>query len=159
MPSARGEEEPQGRHDHPDNAAHQGTGSPGHDPGSAEDDSEKIAPGQQSGCGYVGHIQHSPGTAAADGADGAEPAGLEPAVSGKAAGEAEDEAESRRLVLERDGHRFEIRYGPGEEPQVLDGLARLAQSRDGLSWFDAAMLSHQLGQKLRRRLRRCNESA
>ena len=77
------------------------------------------------------------------------------------AGEGEGkEGELRRLAIERDGHRYEIRYAPGEEPQVLDGLARLAQSGAGqLNWFDAAVLSHQLGQQLKRRLNRTRESA
>ncbi len=82
--------------------------------------------------------------------------------AGAASGEPEQgkDGELRRLVIERDGHRYEIRYAPGEEPQVLDGLARLVQSGAGqLNWFDAAVLSHQLGQQLKQRLSRSRKSA
>jgi hypothetical protein len=50
--------------------------------------------------------------------------------------------------------RFCIRYEAGQEPTVLDELVAMVHRRElGFDWFDAAVLSHQLGQHLAKELR------
>lgn len=60
---------------------------------------------------------------------------------------------ARTLSLVKGQHRFSFRYEPGEEPAVLDALVDMVHSRDlPFDWFDAAVLSHQLGQHLAKEL-------
>lgn len=60
----------------------------------------------------------------------------------------------KTLSLTKGRHTFVFRYAPGDEPQVLDALAELARGRTlPFDWFDAAVLSHQLGQQLSQELR------
>jgi len=61
---------------------------------------------------------------------------------------APDEA-ARQLVLVKNGQRYVFRYRKGDETQMLAHLVDLAQD-DGsdLDWFDAAVLSHQMGRRL-----------
>lgn len=76
---------------------------------------------------------------------GNEPA---PRAEGKAAA-----AEQRTLSLVKGKHSFLFRYGPGDENVVLESLADLVKRRDlPFDWFDAAVLSHQLGQHLSKEL-------
>lgn len=55
----------------------------------------------------------------------------------------------RQLVLNKNGQRYIFRYNLGQEASFLKGIQALAASRDSdLNWFDAAVLSHQMGQRL-----------
>lgn len=59
----------------------------------------------------------------------------------------------RQLVLIKSSQRFVFRYQKGEEAQVLECLIEQAKDPDSvMDWFDAAVLSHQLGQTLGRQL-------
>ena len=56
---------------------------------------------------------------------------------------------SRELVLVKHGQRYVFRCAPGQEPGLLDQLIEMARDGEsGIEWFDAAMLSHQLGVKM-----------
>lgn len=57
--------------------------------------------------------------------------------------------EIRTLSLVKGQHTFLFRYEVGREKAVLDSLAEMVKNRDlPFDWFDAAVLSHQLGQHL-----------
>jgi hypothetical protein len=59
----------------------------------------------------------------------------------------------RTLNLVKGQHRFSFRYEVGEEPTVLDALVDMVNRREvPFDWFDAAVLSHQLGQHLAKEL-------
>ena len=59
----------------------------------------------------------------------------------------------RTLSLVKGEHRFSFRYEVGEEPVVLDALVEMVHRRGvPFDWFDAAVLSHQLGQHLAKEL-------
>ncbi|MFT3788605.1 MAG: hypothetical protein QM770_20940 [Tepidisphaeraceae bacterium] len=61
--------------------------------------------------------------------------------------------ESRTLSLVKGKHNFFFRYSVGDENTVLEALADLVKRRDlPFDWFDAAVLSHQLGQHLSKEL-------
>jgi len=57
--------------------------------------------------------------------------------------------ESRQLSLVKGEERFVFRYQPGQEAEVIDAFASMA-SDDGstFDWFDAAVLSYQMGRRL-----------
>jgi hypothetical protein len=60
---------------------------------------------------------------------------------------------TRQLSLVKGKHRFLFRYRPGSEADVIAAFANLAS--DGSSdfdWFDAAVLSYQMGRRLEREL-------
>jgi hypothetical protein len=62
--------------------------------------------------------------------------------------------EMKTLSLMKGRHQFCFRYGPGEESKVLDALVDLVNSHEhSFDWFDAAVLSHQLGQHLAKELK------
>ncbi|MFW6032149.1 MAG: hypothetical protein ACOCTI_02085, partial [Phycisphaeraceae bacterium] len=62
-------------------------------------------------------------------------------------------AGARDMVLVKGEHRYVFRSQPGEEAAMLARLRDLADNPDvDLSWFDAAVLSHQLGEQIRQRL-------
>ncbi len=62
-------------------------------------------------------------------------------------------SESKMLSLVKGKHTFCFRYEQGNENQVLDALAEMVKRRDlPFDWFDAAVLSHQLGQHLSKEL-------
>ena len=53
------------------------------------------------------------------------------------------------LVLVKDGQRYVFKCAPGGEKALLGQLAAMAQDpTHELTWFDAAVLSHQLGRNL-----------
>jgi len=55
----------------------------------------------------------------------------------------------RELVLVKQGQRYVFRCAPGQEPRLLDQLIEMARdSESGIEWFDAAMLTHQLGVRM-----------
>ncbi len=61
--------------------------------------------------------------------------------------------ETRQLVLVKDGQRYVFRYAAGEENVVLERLIELVRDDSSdLDWFDAAVLSHQMGQRMSRKL-------
>ena len=60
----------------------------------------------------------------------------------------------KTLSLLKGRHQFYFRYEPGEESQVLETLVEMVNRRDvPFDWFDAAILSHQLGQHLAKELK------
>jgi 3-oxoacyl-[acyl-carrier-protein] synthase III len=62
-------------------------------------------------------------------------------------------ATPRQLTLEKQGRRWVFRYAPGQETQMLHSLADAARTGDSdFDWFDAAVLAHQMGEKMRQRL-------
>jgi hypothetical protein len=84
-----------------------------------------------------------------------------PSPSGKSngpattqAGTPADAAGTKMLSLVKGQHRYCFRYQTGDEPQVLDALVEMVNRRDvSFDWFDAAVLSHQLGQHLAKELK------
>jgi len=55
----------------------------------------------------------------------------------------------RELALVKDGQRFIFRYEPGGESALLSDVVALANDPDcDVDWMDAAMLSHQLGERM-----------
>ncbi len=60
----------------------------------------------------------------------------------------------RQVVLVKRGQRYVFRYTQGEERKLLDDLVTMARDPQcDLDWFDAAVLSHQMGQRLSQELR------
>ena len=59
----------------------------------------------------------------------------------------------RQLSLVKGSERFVFRYPTGCEAQLIDRLATLAADRSSeLDWFDAAVLSYQMGRRLEKEL-------
>ena len=57
--------------------------------------------------------------------------------------------EIRQLSLVKGEERFVFRYPPGQEAEVIDAFASLAADRKSeFDWFDAAVLSYQMGRRL-----------
>ena len=57
--------------------------------------------------------------------------------------------EIRPLSLVKGEERFVFRYPPGQEAEVIDAFASLASDRTSeFDWFDAAVLSYQMGRRL-----------
>lgn len=55
----------------------------------------------------------------------------------------------RQLALVKGEERFVFRYQQGHEPRVIDAFAELAADRQSsFDWFDAAVLSYQMGRRL-----------
>jgi hypothetical protein len=55
----------------------------------------------------------------------------------------------RQLSLVKGEERFVFRYAGGQEAEVIDAIAELAADPDStLDWFDAAVLSYQMGRRL-----------
>lgn len=64
------------------------------------------------------------------------------------------QGETRMLSLVKGRHHFCFRYTVGEESLVLQSLVEMVNRRDlPFDWFDAAVLSHQLGQHLAKELK------
>ena len=60
----------------------------------------------------------------------------------------------RTLSLVKGDQKFFFRYEPGNETEVLQSLVDLVNRRDvSFDWFDAAVLSHQLGQHLTKEIK------
>ena len=60
----------------------------------------------------------------------------------------------KTLSLVKGKEHFCFRYEIGQEAKVLDALVDLVNRRDmAFDWFDAAVLSHQLGQHLAKELK------
>lgn len=55
----------------------------------------------------------------------------------------------RQLSLVKGEERFVFRYQTGQEAEVIDAFASLAADRSSrFDWFDAAVLSYQMGRRL-----------
>lgn len=65
----------------------------------------------------------------------------------------------RQLILVKQRHRYIFRFSPGQESKVLEGLLEIARDPSNeLDWFDAAVLTHQMGQDMSWQLERlCRE--
>ena len=62
---------------------------------------------------------------------------------------------TRQLSLVKGQHKFIFRYEPGNEPAVINAFAGLASDdHSEFDWFDAAVLSYQMGRRLERELDR-----
>lgn len=58
------------------------------------------------------------------------------------------------LVLVKKHQRWVFRYRPGEEASVLRWLADTARDPScDFDWFDAAVLSHQMGSQMHQQLK------
>ena len=61
--------------------------------------------------------------------------------------------QDRLIRLAKNGHEFRLAYQQGDEPQVLEALIDMVGRRDlPFDWFDAAVMSHQLGEHLAKEL-------
>ena len=61
---------------------------------------------------------------------------------------------TKTLSLMKGKEHFCFRYEVGQEAKVLDALIDMVNRRDmAFDWFDAAVLSHQLGQHLAKELK------
>ena len=57
--------------------------------------------------------------------------------------------ETLTLELTKGRELFLFRYQPGDEAAVLDALVETVKRADlSFDWFDAAVLSHQLGRRM-----------
>lgn len=55
----------------------------------------------------------------------------------------------RQLSLVKGKHRYLFRYRPGNEADVINAFANLASDGNTeFDWFDAAVLSYQMGRRL-----------
>lgn len=62
--------------------------------------------------------------------------------------------ENRMLSLVKGQQHFCFRYEVGDESRVLDALVEMVNRRElSFDWFDAAVISHQLGQHLAKELK------
>jgi hypothetical protein len=60
----------------------------------------------------------------------------------------------KTLTLVKGKHTFVFRYKVGQEAGVLDAMIDMVHRREStFDWFDAAILSHQLGQHLAKELK------
>jgi hypothetical protein len=58
-------------------------------------------------------------------------------------------SETRQLSLVKGEERFVFRYQTGQESQVIDAFASMAGDQDScFDWFDAAVLSYQMGRRI-----------
>ena len=55
----------------------------------------------------------------------------------------------RQLSLVKGDERFVFRYQAGQEAKIVDAFASMAaDERSRFDWFDAAVLSYQMGRRL-----------
>ncbi|GMV97785.1 MAG: hypothetical protein AMXMBFR83_21400 [Phycisphaerae bacterium] len=55
----------------------------------------------------------------------------------------------RQLSLVKGKHRYVFRYPAGREADIISAFAALAADADNeFDWFDAAVLSYQMGRRL-----------
>lgn len=63
-------------------------------------------------------------------------------------------SELKTLSLVKGKDQFCFRYEVGQESKVLESLVEMVNRRElSFDWFDAAVLSHQLGQHLAKELK------
>lgn len=129
-------------------------------PGSAHDHPPiPFAPMEQGGAAMGDDPAYASGASPADAAPPGPPSSadheLDAAIESDGDGSLVDSNERRQLVLVKNGHRYVFRYERGEETKVLAGLVDMARDpKSELDWFDAAVLSHQLGQRMSEQLDR-----
>jgi hypothetical protein len=71
-----------------------------------------------------------------------------------------EEGGSRQLALVKDGKRFVFRYALGAESEVLSQMLELARDPESnFDTFDAAVLSHQLGQQMSQQLKSLDKAS
>lgn len=59
----------------------------------------------------------------------------------------------RQLSLVKGSEKYIFRYRPGDEANVIQAFASLAaDSSSEFDWFDAAVLSYQMGRRLEKEL-------
>ena len=59
----------------------------------------------------------------------------------------------RQLSLVKGEERFVFRYHAGQEAEVIDVFASMASDpASSFDWFDAAVLSYQMGRRLEKEL-------
>ena len=59
----------------------------------------------------------------------------------------------RQLSLVKGDERFVFRYQNGQEAEIIDAFATMAADRASrFDWFDAAVLSYQIGRMLEKEL-------
>ena len=110
---------------------------------------DDLAPTEQGGAGHLSADQTYSSGQTPIGATPLGPASCDEVV------EPFDEQNRRQLVLVKNGHRYVFRYERGEETKVLACLVEMARDpKSELDWFDAAVLSHQLGQRMSEQLDR-----
>lgn len=67
---------------------------------------------------------------------------------------------TRQLSLSKGGERFVFRYQAGQEAEVIDAFSRLANStQSAFDWFDAAVLSYQMGRRLETELAQLSDKS
>ena len=55
----------------------------------------------------------------------------------------------RQISLVKGAHRYIFRYTPGSEAEVIGSFAQMAEDKESeFDWFDAAVLSYQMGRQL-----------
>ena len=60
-----------------------------------------------------------------------------------------NESTTRQLSLVKGQHRYLFRYSPGSEADVIAAFASLAgDDSSEFDWFDAAVLSYQMGRRI-----------
>ncbi len=127
--------------------------TPAEFPGTGGDLPSASAPKEQGGAG----AELDPAFATGPMPEGAKHSGAPSSEIGDTVGGIApfDEEGRRQLVLVKNGHRYVFRYERGEETKVLAGLVEMARDpKSELDWFDAAVLSHQLGQRMSEQLER-----
>jgi hypothetical protein len=73
---------------------------------------------------------------------------------GQPVGDAQAAGGMKSLSLVKGKDHFCFRYEAGQEARVLDALVDMVNRADvSFDWFDAAVLSHQLGQHLAKELK------
>ena len=61
------------------------------------------------------------------------------------------------LALVKNGKRYVFHCAPGQEAQTRNQIAGMVtRNESDLTWFDAAVVSHQLGERMSQRLSRLN---
>ncbi len=64
----------------------------------------------------------------------------------------------RQLTLRKGGESFVFRYSVGQETEVVGAFAELAANPESnFDWFDAAVLSYQIGRRVRSEISDCVE--
>jgi len=59
----------------------------------------------------------------------------------------------RQLSMVKGEHRYVFRYSRGREAQVINAFVKMADdNRTEFDWFDAAVLSYQMGKQMEQEL-------
>lgn len=55
----------------------------------------------------------------------------------------------RQISLVKGSHKYVFRYQPGREAEIISAFASMASDAEhDFDWFDAAVLSYQMGRRL-----------